>query len=192
MIERQRRRWAAAAWVVLSGCVLSGCAAKLGGIHPQRPMKEIRVQASAFQEVSPPPAVYLSWKKQPTLAELEGLLPADRPGHINFELQCQLIESGRLKSCELLGSHPTGPKYEQIAQKISRLFVARTDNLRGGVSSVQFVIFDFQLSDGSWGGPCWPPFCVSEPPPPRIKTCPDGTYVLAREPCPPVRNPSKT
>ena len=189
MIDRPKRRHFAAILFVFASC-LSGCATNPSS--NQRPMKEVRIQASVFLKAFHQKSLDLEWKKQPTLSQLERVVPSDRPGHVNFELNCQLTESGHFRSCEVPSSYPAGQRYKEVAQRLPRLFVARTDNLPGGVANVWFVILSVQLSDGSWGGPCWPPFCVSMPPPPRIKTCPDGSYVLAREPCPPVTKPSKT
>ena len=189
MIERQRRRHFAGILFVFAS-FLWGCATNPSS--NQRPMKEVRIQASVFLKAIQQKSLDLEWKKQPTLSQFERVLPSDRPGHVNFELNCQLTESGHFRSCEVPSSYPAGQRYKEVAQRLPRFFVARTDNLPGGVANVWFVILSVQLSDGSWGGPCWPPFCVSMPPPPRIKTCPDGSYVLAREPCPPVTKPSKS
>lgn len=138
-----------------------------------------------------PSSVDLIWKRQPTLAEIERLLPADRPGNVQFGLKCELKINGRLDPCEVQDSDPPGEAYERIAKRVAGMFVARTDGIAGGFENVWFVILSIRLSDGSLGAKCRPPFCVIVPPPPPTKRCPDGSWILARDECPPAEAPPK-
>ena len=114
---------------------------------------------------------FVQWRRTPTLDELDKAYPAGQHGRLGAALKCSVEQTGRLGSCDVWTTYPSGPAVKAAALSLIQEFQVTPEFTKAALENGSKVVFDIMFTpkgddDAPFvGNDCPAPFCTPVPPP---------------------------